>query len=643
MTATVKVEIAFASQPDDATQVWTDVTDYLVTSAGISITRGRSDARASIDPGRLALTLDNADGRFTWGNAAGAYYPNVIPRKRIRVTVLEDDGGTWRRWDGPIDGWPVSYVQGDAALAQVTITATDRLDRLTRARLLRDALAEELGTAAYSTSQWILDDPTFSVLGSTTVLSGGLQWLYGMQESSGSTTAGDVSGALGRPTLTATQVGTGGTCEFGTAGIMPEGTAVKFAPASVGNGLVLTKSTGPVSYVGGEFSVWCQFAWSGSTGATLVQVGASPYTRVTFAVTPTTVTATLTPPTGSPATLTKSVATGDDRPHWMCLSVQSGNASLYVDTSTTPATGTLPVSMGNAQGVTIGGTTSVDPHQVGWVGFSSSITTAARSADLGLLATGGAEPSGSRIARILRWLGIATADTWIMAGQSQIAYQATGGATALDLVNAVNDVEGGRFFATADGRYIFQDRSYQQTFFGSPFVLPLDPSSVDPDNFGVVVDTAGMVNDLQVSRPAGATFRLRDEASITAYGQMSNALTLYAASDEALRDAGSELLARYATPAPRIPTIRLDLVTEDWIFTRQLALFTELGAMVQVSGLPAATTPGGTPTVVVEGIVEQITPTSHTLEFSTSPTRPTYWVLGDAALSVLGSTTVLGR
>lgn len=633
----VRVAIAFDSAPDDPMQVWTDVTDRVRLADGINITRGRSDEQGSIEPGRLSLTLDNTGGPFTWGYAGSPHYPNVLPRKRIRVRVYEGDGWWSNRFDGYIDGWPASFA-GVLEQPQVRITATDRLARLGWARQLRDALHEEWGSASYSTDGWVLDDPGWSILDETTTLAGGLQWLYGLQESSGSTTAGDVSGALGRANLASAQVGTGGTLEFGASGIMPEGTACQFSPESAGNGVVLTGSAS--GYVGTEFTLACQFAWTGATGAQLVQLGTSPAGRVTISVTPTTVVTTFTAPSGSSATATKTVATGDNRPHLALVSVSGTTINLHVD-ALSAATGSVPTGMGTAQGLTIGGTSSADVHQVAWVAFSNTSTDAFRAADLGGVGSAAAELSGARIQRILGWLRIPTADRFfVQSGQSQVAYQAAGDAEALDLINEVCRVESGRFFASGDGTFTFFDRS----FTGFAWSYSTSVANVDPSEYAMVVDTSGLVNDLTVSRPAGATFRMRDEASIEAYGEFSASDTYYASDDDTLRDLAAVRLNRYANPVARVPSIKVDLLTEASQFVRQIALSTtDLGTRITLTGLPAATTPGGVTSLelVVEGIREDISATTHTLAFTTSPSSGLTWLLDDADRSILDSTTIL--
>ncbi|MFE0699114.1 hypothetical protein [Streptomyces sp. NPDC058872] len=62
----------------------------LTPTAGISITRGAADELADIQTGKMVLSLDNADGRFTPGRASSPYYPHVRRNCPIRVitTVL---------------------------------------------------------------------------------------------------------------------------------------------------------------------------------------------------------------------------------------------------------------------------------------------------------------------------------------------------------------------------------------------------------------------------------------------------------------------------------------------------------------------------------------------------------------------------
>lgn len=118
---TVKVEIEFSAGS------WTDVSTYSRLSS-LSITVGRSDTDQRVQPGRLSgLVLKNNDGRFTVGNAAGAYYPNVASGKRVRVSIKDPVSLSYvPRFVGRIDGWPLSWGPGGTDCT-VSISATDML------------------------------------------------------------------------------------------------------------------------------------------------------------------------------------------------------------------------------------------------------------------------------------------------------------------------------------------------------------------------------------------------------------------------------------------------------------------------------------------------------------------------------------
>lgn len=82
----IRVDIAFATAPDDPNPAWVDVTSQTLMSPGIGITRGRSPEGGSVTPGTCSLTLKNDDGRFTAENTASPFYPNVSLYRRLRVS-----------------------------------------------------------------------------------------------------------------------------------------------------------------------------------------------------------------------------------------------------------------------------------------------------------------------------------------------------------------------------------------------------------------------------------------------------------------------------------------------------------------------------------------------------------------------------
>lgn len=94
-TVPMTVEVAFGVRPGTvpAPADWVDVTDDVdvtARSAGVVADSGRDNPRAGITPGRLALTLENPDGRYNPRNVSGPYYGDLLNGTPIRVTT----GGT---------------------------------------------------------------------------------------------------------------------------------------------------------------------------------------------------------------------------------------------------------------------------------------------------------------------------------------------------------------------------------------------------------------------------------------------------------------------------------------------------------------------------------------------------------------------
>ncbi len=82
------VEIAWTDNYAEPFPDWTDITDYV---QAFDTKLGRSTEIGAIESGIVNITLDNSTGAFTPGNVNSPFYPNVKPRRQVRVRV--DDGG----------------------------------------------------------------------------------------------------------------------------------------------------------------------------------------------------------------------------------------------------------------------------------------------------------------------------------------------------------------------------------------------------------------------------------------------------------------------------------------------------------------------------------------------------------------------
>lgn len=88
-TVDVKLEIAFDTDPLATTPTYTDVTAYLRRNDSIRISRGVTSEDTAIGPGFATFTLSNLDRRFDPDYSSGAYYPNVLPMRRVKLTVTK--------------------------------------------------------------------------------------------------------------------------------------------------------------------------------------------------------------------------------------------------------------------------------------------------------------------------------------------------------------------------------------------------------------------------------------------------------------------------------------------------------------------------------------------------------------------------
>lgn len=80
---------------------WTPITPYVYQRSPMTITRGRPDESAQVNPSQLNMTLNNRDGRFTINNPLGAYYGSIGRNTPVRVSVPASlaGGGTYLRME----------------------------------------------------------------------------------------------------------------------------------------------------------------------------------------------------------------------------------------------------------------------------------------------------------------------------------------------------------------------------------------------------------------------------------------------------------------------------------------------------------------------------------------------------------------
>jgi len=155
----VVCEIAFTTAPG-AVPSWTAVTNYLL---GFTINRGRAHELDQFQAGTATVRLQNHDRRFEPLYASGAYYPNVVPLRRLRIRATWNSitydlfHGYIERWQpsypGPLDSeCEVACVDGFYVLSNAALN-TDVVQQFSGARIgaVLDTISWPAGDRAIST------------------------------------------------------------------------------------------------------------------------------------------------------------------------------------------------------------------------------------------------------------------------------------------------------------------------------------------------------------------------------------------------------------------------------------------------------------------------------------------------------------
>jgi len=133
---TLKVKVAFATDPLATTPTWVDISSYVLTTTGLSITRGRPNESATFSAGQVSMTLNNNDRRFDPSYAAGPYYGNLKPRKMVWIYATWG-GVDYTMFIGFVTGWPQLYGKGNK-MVTVPLEAVDGLALLAETELPSD-------------------------------------------------------------------------------------------------------------------------------------------------------------------------------------------------------------------------------------------------------------------------------------------------------------------------------------------------------------------------------------------------------------------------------------------------------------------------------------------------------------------------
>ncbi|MCU4184031.1 LamG domain-containing protein [Acidiferrimicrobium sp. IK] len=152
---TLVVKVAFGSNPNDETLVWTDISRW---ARKLKTMRGRTRllrSQAQFEAGTLSGELDNRDRRFDPTNTAGPYYPDVQPEKMIQVGA-EWEGHYQPIWTGLVDDWPQQWP--GFSEGNIQLVATDLFKSLAIKRVLSAGYSQAV-TLNAPTGWWRCGEP----------------------------------------------------------------------------------------------------------------------------------------------------------------------------------------------------------------------------------------------------------------------------------------------------------------------------------------------------------------------------------------------------------------------------------------------------------------------------------------------------
>jgi len=615
-----RVEIEFVAG------TWTDVTaDVELLSQGPLTTHfGRTSPFAQPGPATMTVTLDNdrrGKGKYTPGrqvltdgSTVHPYWPNVLPRKRIRWSYTIA-GVTYYRFTGYIKGWPPALEMGVRPV--VTLAATTRDDQLSRVTM-QPPLATEYaldGPAVF----WPLTDGQVSA---------GPQMAL---DASGNAQAPFVVGALGQPPVNFGDNGPG----YG------DGSGVKFAPASAtaGQYLVAPKVKG-LSLAAFTVEVWVNAgtalpAWVTGTATEMVlrflrlsdlgfngAIGIGANGRPFFQ-------------SSSKITGTASIVDGGWHHIAVTRSTSGGSCTLYVDGVNRGATIGSP-AVTDMDYFTLGvgaGSTARFQGNVGYLAVYDHVLTPTRISAHYAAGNGYyGDTSDARMQRFLGTAGLTGTDWSLQAGQTTVNHYPQGGK---DVVSACQDMatsEGGgaAFYVLPTGQMRFVNRRFRDN---RTLALILDasiPALLDPGVYAPAFDETTLVNTSSVTRAAESgglsTQAWTDPDSVGTYGPASPGdVTTYTTSDQDALYLAQLQVAGNAQPKFRLNQLAVNMHAAPVSLYAALA-GVEIGSRIRIINLPPGAAPTRSLDLFVEGWSETVDNSTYRVVFDTSPAdTPPRW------------------
>jgi len=247
------------------------------------------------------------------------------------------------------------------------------------------------------------------------------------------------------------------------------------------------------------------------------------------------------------------------------------------------------------------------------------------------------ESADSRVERLARYAGLSSV-TILGSTHDQVASQGPAGSGVVARLREVEATESGRLYAERDYFGLaYQSRDVRYNPDPVDEVFTISYADLEP-GLQLADDDQKLVNEVEASRPGGATQTVTAPSSVLAFGSYPQQLNVLKTTDLKVADAAYWLVSRYANPDPEIREVPVEAAT---MASYLDILDADISSYFTVFDLPSQAL-ASSARVTVEGYTETIKEQSHEIQFRTSTSaRDSVWILGDTVYGVLGSTTRL--
>ncbi len=597
--------------------IWTDITSDVDASESISWRVGRTSPFSDPSSAAITVIVANSTGRFTPqrqvladGVTPHPFWPNVDVRKRIRLSYTIA-GTRHVRFLGYVKQW-LPQLGSDGHQPQCAIIASDRLDQLSRVDLPHAVLQEILTDAPAA--------------------------MYSMGEAAGSTAAvesvkrGSPLNVRGQPMA------------FGQPNPLPapDGlTGLQITAADFVQGY-MTRAAAPLDLGGAQcktFEAWVTIIGATAPAPIILNLGvydAIAATRVyvpriqvwggsfstdgglTYSMGLLT-TAEVTG--GTPAAGIEAVLPYDVKAHHFVATQNAGTWSFYVDgtlrgtTVSAVAAPASPALLVQAEIGSGGQQAVLGPVAVYTAALSAARVGAHYAAGIG----NAGETSGVRVARLLRYAGLASSEINADAGRETLSAQPALGAKVVAACQDVATSEGGgaAFYVAPDGRVRFADRAFRKP--GDPVMTVDAGADLDAGAFAPSYDELTLVNSSTVTRDGGTAQTFTDAASVAKFNLTTDSATTQAVSDQAALNLAQWRVRSQSAPGLRLAAVALDLLTATTPGLYEALAAIQIGSRVRVTNLDATASARPTIDLLVEGWTETVGIDQYTVVLDASP------------------------